>query len=83
MRLTDVEARELLSFDTLQLTGLPQTLVVVGPNGAGETNLLRLLQIVLVAIDRAATFSQFPVHLGCGVAVPVSAESLGGRSPPW
>lgn len=58
MRVTDVEARELLSFDTLQLTGLPQTLVVVGPNGGGKTNLLRLLQIVLVAIDRAATFSQ-------------------------
>lgn len=58
MRLTDVEARELLSFDTLQLSDLPQTLVVVGPNGGGKTNLLRLLQIVLVAIDRAATFSQ-------------------------
>jgi hypothetical protein len=58
MRLTDIEARELLSFDTLQLTGLPQTLVVVGPNGGGKTNLLRLLQIVLAAVDRAATFSQ-------------------------
>ena len=58
MRLTGVEARELLSFDALQLTSLPQTLVVVGPNGAGKTNLLRLLQIVLAAIGRAATFSQ-------------------------
>jgi len=58
MRLTDVEARDLLSFDTLQLSDLPQTLVVVGPNGGGKTNLLRLLQIVAVAIDRAATFSQ-------------------------
>lgn len=58
MRLTDVEARELLSFDMLQLSDLPQTLVVVGPNGGGKTNLLRLLQIILVAIDRAATFSQ-------------------------
>jgi energy-coupling factor transporter ATP-binding protein EcfA2 len=58
MRLTDLEARELLSFDSLRLSDLPQTLVVVGPNGAGKTNLLRLLQIVLVAIDRAATFSQ-------------------------
>ena len=58
MRLTSVEARDLLSFDTLQLNGLPQTLVVVGPNGGGKTNLLRLFQIVLVAIDRAATFSQ-------------------------
>jgi energy-coupling factor transporter ATP-binding protein EcfA2 len=58
MRLTDVQARELLSFDALRLSDLPQTLVVVGPNGGGKTNLLRLLQIVLVAIDRAATFSQ-------------------------
>jgi energy-coupling factor transporter ATP-binding protein EcfA2 len=58
MRLTDIEARDLLSFDTLQLSDLPQTLVVVGPNGGGKTNLLRLLQIVVVAIDRAATFSQ-------------------------
>lgn len=58
MRLTDVEARDLLSFDSLRLSDLPQTLVVVGPNGGGKTNLLRLLQIVLVAIDRAATFSQ-------------------------
>ncbi len=58
MRLTDIEARELLSFDRLQLSDLPQTLVVVGPNGGGKTNLLRLLQIVVVAIDRAATFSQ-------------------------
>jgi hypothetical protein len=33
MRLTSVEARELLSFDTLELRDLPQTLVVVGPNG--------------------------------------------------
>jgi ABC-type cobalamin/Fe3+-siderophores transport system ATPase subunit len=32
--------------------------VVVGPNGGGKTNLLRRLQIILVAIDRAATFSQ-------------------------
>jgi recombinational DNA repair ATPase RecF len=58
MRLTGVEARDLLSFDTLQLSDLPQTLVIVGPNGGGKTNLLRLLQIILVAIDRAATFSQ-------------------------
>lgn len=58
MRLTEIEARELLSFDLLRLSDLPQTLVVVGPNSGGKTNLLRLLQIVLVAIDQAATFSQ-------------------------
>lgn len=58
MRLTDIEARDLLSFGQLQIRDLPQTLVVVGPNGGGKTNLLRLLELVLVAIDRAATFSQ-------------------------
>jgi energy-coupling factor transporter ATP-binding protein EcfA2 len=58
MRLTVVEARELFSFGTLRLDGLPQTLVVVGPNGSGKTNLLRVLQIALTAIDRAANFSQ-------------------------
>jgi hypothetical protein len=58
VRLISVEARELLSFDALQLSDLPQTLVVVGPNSAGKTNLLRLLQIVQVATERAATFSQ-------------------------
>jgi len=58
VRLTSLEARELFSFDTLRVDDLPQTLVVVGPNGAGKTNLLRLLEVVRVAIDRAATFSQ-------------------------
>src|SRR5260221_4106154 len=58
MRLTEIEARELLSFDTLRLADLPHTLVLVGPNGSGKTNLLRLLQIVLIAIDRAAMFTQ-------------------------
>jgi energy-coupling factor transporter ATP-binding protein EcfA2 len=58
MRLTSIDARDLFSFETLQLDDLPQTLVVVGPNGAGKTNLLRLLQVVVTAVDRAATFSQ-------------------------
>jgi hypothetical protein len=36
MRVTSIQARELFSFDTLRLGDLPQTLVVVGPNGAGK-----------------------------------------------
>jgi hypothetical protein len=36
MRLTEIEAQELLSFDVLRLSDLPQTLVVVGPNGGGK-----------------------------------------------
>jgi recombinational DNA repair ATPase RecF len=57
MRVTDIQARELFSFGTLRLGGLPQTLVVVGPNGAGKTNLLRLMEIAVTGLERAAAFS--------------------------
>lgn len=57
MRVTSIQARELFSFDTLRLDNLPKTLVAVGSNGAGKTNLLRLLQVVITGMDRAAVFS--------------------------
>jgi recombinational DNA repair ATPase RecF len=57
MRVTGIQAEELFSFDMLRLGDLPQTLVVVGPNGAGKTNLLRLLQVAVTGLDRAAGFS--------------------------
>lgn len=58
MRLNRVEAHEILSFETLILDDLPKTtLVVVGPNGSGKTNLLRLVEVVLSAIERSATAS--------------------------
>lgn len=57
MRVTAIEACELFSFDALRLGDLPQTLVVVGPNGAGKTNLLRLLQVAVTGVDRAARLS--------------------------
>lgn len=57
MRVTSIQARELFSFDALRLSDLPQTLVVVGPNGAGKTSLLRLLEVTVTALDRAAAFS--------------------------
>jgi ABC-type transport system involved in cytochrome c biogenesis ATPase subunit len=45
MRLTGIAAREMLSFGTLALDDLPtRTLVVVGPNGSGKTNLSRLVE---------------------------------------
>ncbi len=59
MRLRTFRARELFSFDRLDLEDLPGgTLTVVGPNGAGKTNIVRLLAIIGTAIDRAATYSQ-------------------------
>jgi energy-coupling factor transporter ATP-binding protein EcfA2 len=64
MRLTRIEAHEIFSFGTLILDDLPeQTLIVVGPNGSGKTNLLRLVQIVLAAIERSATSSMEAYHL--------------------
>ena len=58
MRLTSIEARELFSFDRLNVRDLPaRTLVVVGPNGAGKTNLIRLLEIGRAASERAANYS--------------------------
>lgn len=57
MRVTSAEAHDLFSFDRLCLGDLPQTLVVVGPNGSGKTNLLRLFEIVRVAVDRTASYS--------------------------
>lgn len=57
MRLTSIQAQELFSFSRLQLDDLPQTLVVVGPNGGGKTNLLRLMEVAVTGLDRAANFS--------------------------
>jgi hypothetical protein len=58
MRLAEVRANELFSFEELALNDLPhRALVVVGPNGAGKTNLSRLVEIVLAAVERSATFS--------------------------
>jgi energy-coupling factor transporter ATP-binding protein EcfA2 len=58
MRLAEVRANELFSFEELALNDLPhRALVVVGPNGSGKTNLSRLVEIVLAAVERSATFS--------------------------
>jgi hypothetical protein len=58
MRLTKIDATELFSFDELALGNLPErALVIVGPNGAGKTNASRLLEIVVAATERSATYS--------------------------
>jgi len=84
MRLTDIEGRELLSFDTVQLSDLPQTLVVVGPNGRGKTNLLRPLQIVLVvALPTAGGGVLFSLPAGWTdvAAADPFVVMAGGRCP--
>jgi ABC-type transport system involved in cytochrome c biogenesis ATPase subunit len=59
MRLTRIDAHELFSFDRFELGDLPDgRLVVVGPNGAGKTNMVRLLEVVHAAIERAAIYSE-------------------------
>ncbi len=59
MRLTSLTAREMFSFGTLALDDLPtRALVVVGPNGSGKTNLSRLVEVILAAMERSATASQ-------------------------
>ena len=58
MRVTGIEAREMFSFAELELHDLPAgTLVIVGPNGSGKTNVCRLAEVILAALERAATSS--------------------------
>jgi hypothetical protein len=84
MRLNRIEAREMFSFEALILHDLPeQTLVVVGPNGSGKTNLLRLVEVILAAIERSATTSMDAYHslsrFGAArrfEAAPASATSI-------
>jgi len=59
MRLTKITAREMFSFGGLDIDNMPaRALVVVGPNGSGKTNLSRLIEVILAAIERSATASQ-------------------------
>src|SRR5450759_217579 len=93
MRVTGIQACELFSFDVLRLADLPQTLVVVGPNGAGKTNVLRLLQVAVTGLDRAALFSdeayralvRFAASRRVGaVSAEISAVRLGiALTEPW
>lgn len=55
MRLTRLEAQNLLSFDTFKLDLDPQRTVIVGPNGSGKTNLSRLVEVAGSAVAWTAT----------------------------
>ena len=52
----------LLSFDTFDLDLDGKTCTIVGPNGAGESNIVRVFDLVNKAVDWASdlTLSRFP-----------------------
>jgi len=81
MRLTDLDATELFSFDDLALDGLPgRALVIVGPNGSGKTNISRLAEIVVAAIDRYTMYTQEPylrlVEFASGRRIEAAATAV-------
>lgn len=83
MRLTDLRAAELFSFEDLSLEELPErALVVVGPNGAGKTNLSRLIEIVIAAVERATAFSNESyvrlVQFAAGRRIEAPARRMSG-----
>jgi predicted ATPase len=51
MRLTQVEAHDFLSFSELRLDELdPKLNVIVGPNGAGKSNIVRTVDLLVLAL---------------------------------
>jgi energy-coupling factor transporter ATP-binding protein EcfA2 len=54
VRVTSIRATDLLSFRSFELDLHPGLNVVVGPNGSGKTNLVRLLALVRTALDVGA-----------------------------
>jgi len=83
MRLVELKASELFSFEELSLDGLPErALVVVGPNGSGKTNMSRLLEIVLAAVERATSFSNESylrlVQFAAGRRIEAAARRVSG-----
>ncbi len=55
MRLTAIEATDFLSFDNLTFTLDSGLNVVVGPGGSGKSTLVRVLDLVVRALDSAET----------------------------
>jgi hypothetical protein len=55
VRLRMLEAKNILSFDDFALPFDPKLTVVVGPNGSGETNVVRLLDLMLAPVTSASS----------------------------
>ena len=53
MRIRSIHATNLLSFGSLTLELRPGLNVIVGPNGVGKSNLVRLLRLVRLVLDAA------------------------------
>lgn len=57
MKITNISARGLLSFDDFELVLDHRITVIVGPNGAGKSNLGRVLELVRRAVESADRMS--------------------------
>lgn len=74
MRLTRLEAQNVLSFDKFELDLDPRRTVIVGPNGSGKTNLTRLLALMGSALAWVETEGP----RGSEVAAGTAAQILNG-----
>ena len=80
MRLTGIAAEEMFSFDALRLADLPaHTVVLVGPNGSGKTNLFRLVEVVLAEVERVSSSSQGAHELLVAFAAGRRYEAVASR----
>ena len=64
MRLTSIQATNLLSFSSFEIELRPGLNVVVGPNGAGKSNLVRLLALVRTALEVSAFIPGATIDVG-------------------
>ncbi len=85
MRLTRLVADNLFSFDHLELDQIdPSLTTIVGPNGSGKTNLVRVLDLVTKLVDRADERNRSAI----GAATPADAvlssyvQAMYDGSPP-
>lgn len=81
MRVTSIRATDLLSFRSFELDLRPGLNVVVGPNGSGKTNLVRLLALVRTALDVGASVPGTTIdpqrYVRIGAPAPQGTVSVG------